>query len=144
MRLRTMPIGALVAASLVGAAAPPDPAREAAKIFGHALVTSDAAKLRRVLPESGKVYLSLSRLGPEEGSFGPGQVEALVGDFLAAGSVRSFDVIRIESDGRSTALVHARALIVDREGRSGRALMHLAFETEGDRWVLREIKETAE
>ena len=122
----------------------PEPARVAARRFGQALVASQAQGLREILPEHGNVRLVLSRLGPENGSFGAGQVEALFRDFLAVGQVRSFEVLRLQSDGTNSALVQGRVMIVDREGRPCRVALHLAFEPEGPRWVLREVKETAE
>ena len=121
-----------------------DGARAAAVTFGRALVARNAEALRPILPQHGKVHMNLSRLGPEEGSFGARQVEALFRDFLAKGSVASFDVVRCESDGRRSALAHGRAAITDRDGRGGRVVFHLGFESEGERWVLREVKETAE
>jgi len=65
-------------------------------------------------------------------------------DFLAKGKIASFDVMRCESDGRSSALAHGTAAIIDRDGRSGRIGLHLGLEQEAERWVLREVKETAE
>jgi hypothetical protein len=121
-----------------------DDARTAAMTFGRALVAGSAQALRPILPERGRVHLTLSRLGPEEGSFGARQVEALFRDFLAGGKVAAFDVLRCESDGRRSALAHGTAAITDRDGRSGRIGLHLGFESEGERWVLREVKETAE
>lgn len=123
---------------------PSDSAREAARRFGDALLKGSASALRPVLPDRGNVYLSLSRLGPEEGSFGSGQVEAVFRHFFASGSVRSFEVLRVETEGKASALVHARLAVVDREGQRAGARLHVAFEPEGERWVLREIKETAE
>jgi len=121
-----------------------DGARAAAQTFGRALVAGKAEALRPILPEQGKVHISLSRLGPEEGSFGARQVEAVFRDVLAKGTVSSFEVVRCENDGRRSALAHGRATITDRDGRGGRVAFHLGFEPEGDRWVLREVKETAE
>jgi hypothetical protein len=123
---------------------PVELSKRAAQRFGEALLEGRASGLRAVLPARGKVYLSLGRLGPEEGSFGAGQVEALLGDFLASGRVRSFEIVRVEAEGGGSSLVHARIGLVDRDGRPAAARLHLAFEREGDRWVLREIKETAE
>jgi hypothetical protein len=121
-----------------------DGARTAAAAFGKALVTGRADALRPILPERGRVHLTLLRLGPEEGLFGAQQVEALFRDFLVRGTVSSFDVSRCEGDPRGEATAHATAAIIDREGRSGRIGLHLGFEPEGGRWVLREVKETAE
>jgi hypothetical protein len=119
-------------------------ARTAARQFGQSLVAAQPANLRAILPEHGNVRLVLARLGPENGSFGASQVEALFRDFLSVGQVRSFEVVRLESDGTSSALVQGRAVIVDRDGRPGRVALHLALEPEGSRWVLREVKETVE
>lgn len=123
---------------------PTQEARQAARQFGDALLGGRASALRPVLPGRGKVHLSLSLLGPEEGAFGAGQVEALFRNFLESGSVRSFEVLRVEAEGKTSAFVHARLTVVDRRGQRAGTRMHLAFETEGERWVLREIKETAE
>lgn len=130
--------------AVVAAAPSQEDARDAVRIFGQALKSDQASGLRPVLPERGRVYLSLSKLGPEEGSFGAQQVEALFRDFLAEGTVRSFEVIRFESDGATQALVHGRALLTDRQGRPARIGLRLSLHPEGSRWVLRELKETPE
>jgi hypothetical protein len=119
-------------------------ARRAAAAFGSALLAGKADALRPLLPERGRVRLTLARLGPEQGSFGAHQVEALFRDFLAHGRFTSFDVARCEGDAKGSALAHAAATIVDRDGRNGRIALHLGLETEGGRWVLREVKESAE
>jgi hypothetical protein len=119
-------------------------AREAAASFGRALVSNNAASLGPILPEHGRIHVRLVRLGPEEGRFGASQVVALFGDFLAKGKVAAFDIVRLETDGARSALAHGKASIIDREGRSGRIGVHLGFERQGERWVLREVKETAE
>jgi hypothetical protein len=121
-----------------------DGARAAAATFGSALVAGSAEALRPILPERGRVHISLKRLGPEEGTFGARQVEAVFRDFLAKGKVASFDVKRCESDGRRSALAHGTAAITDRDGRNSRIGLHLGLEQEAERWVLREVKETAE
>jgi hypothetical protein len=118
--------------------------RVAAEAFGNALVSGRADRLRPLLPGEGKIRLRLTRFGAEDGFYGAGQVEAIFRDFLAKGSVKSFEVARVESDGRAYALVHARIALVDREGRQGRVTMHLAFQPEGGGWALREIKELRE
>ena len=65
-------------------------------------------------------------------------------DFLAVGEVKNFEVLRLEGGGDTTTLVQGRAVLVDRDGRPARVLLHLAFQPEGGRWVLREVKETSE
>ncbi|HUC43703.1 MAG TPA: hypothetical protein VMR65_06685 [Candidatus Sulfotelmatobacter sp.] len=119
-------------------------ARAAAEAFGRALSTGHAEGIRPLLPQRGKVTLSLSRMGPEDGSFGSSQVEAVLREFLARGSVGSFAILQCESDGKTTALAHARALVTDREGHSARVGIHLGFQPEDGRWVVREVKESAE
>jgi len=127
-----------------GAAEGDAQARRATALFGSALTSGHADGLRPILPQRGKVRLTLVLLGPEEGAFGANQVEALFRDFLAGGKVSSFVVERFESDGASSALAHGKAAIVDRDGRKARIGVHLAFEPEDGRWVLREVKESAE
>lgn len=145
MRAAVSCCAVIVAVTVARAAPDPDKgARAAATTFGRALVAGRAEALRPILPEHGKVHLALTRLGPEEGVFGANQVEAVFRDFFASGKIASFDVTRYDGDARRSALVHATAVITDREGRSGRIGVHLGFEPEGERWVIREVKESAE
>ena len=136
-------VGLLLVCPAEGATTEED-ARRCTRLFGQALTTGKAEILRQILPGRGKVHVVLTRFGPEEGFFGSGQVEALIGNFLAEATVRSFEVIRLESDGQSSALIHGRAVLTDRQGRPGRVKIHLSFEPEDARWVLREIKEAIE
>ena len=121
-----------------------DGAREAATTFGRALVSNKPSSLMPILPQQGRVHVTLVRLGPEDGRFGANQVVALFRDVLATGKFTSFEIVRCETDGSRSALAHATASIVDRDGRTGRIGVHLAFEPESGRWVLREVKETVE
>ncbi len=115
-------------------------ARQAALTFGSALTGADASSIRPLLPSEGKIQLTLDRLGPERGHFSPHQVEALLGDFLAQGTVRAFEILRLECEG-SLALVHGEASLIDRRGRRARVEIHLAFRSDGESWQLREIRE---
>ena len=145
--MRADPRGLAVVFALAIALTPAkadDGARAAAMTFGNALVTAKVEALRPILPERGRVHLSLIRLGPEEGLFGSRRVEALFREFLARGAMASFEITRCESGGGRSALAHGTATITDRDGRNGRIVLHLGFELEGARWVLREVKETAE
>ena len=145
MRAAPARLAAVVALTVtLASAGGDDPARAAAKVFGSALLTGSSQAMRPVLPEHGRVHLSLVRLGPEEGNFGARQVEAVFLDFFARGKVIDFEVKRCQGDGKRSALTRATATITDREGRSGRIGLHLGFEAEGERWVLREVKEPAE
>jgi hypothetical protein len=119
-------------------------ARKAAATFGSALTSGRAEALRPILPQRGKVRLTLVRMGPEQGAFGAQQVEALFRDFLSGASVGAFSITRFESDGASSALAHGKAAITDRDGRSERIGVHLALAPEDGRWVLREVKESPE
>jgi hypothetical protein len=135
-------IGAVLAAA--AAAAAPGGAEDAARVFGAALEAGHAAELRPILPRQGKVQLALSRLGSEQGAYGASQVEALFREALARVQVSRFRVDRTETDGRSFALVHASARLVDRHGRPGPLALHLSFQPEGGGWVVREIRERSE
>ena len=145
-----VPLGLLVfvVALSAGAGGASDLTREAASdaatAFGRALTAGRAGDLRPVLPRRGKVGLTLARLGPEDGAFGSSQVEALFREFLARGAVASFKILQCESDGKTAALAHARAAVTDREGQRTWVGIHLGFQPEDGRWVLREVKETAE
>jgi hypothetical protein len=119
-------------------------ARSAAERFGSALTTGRSSSLRPVLPAQGKVRLSLRRLGPEEGVFASGQVEAVFASFLSSGSVRGFSVVSVDSDGKTAALAVARADVTDRDGRTAPVGFRLSLEPEAGRWILREVRETSE
>ncbi|HEX5044866.1 MAG TPA: hypothetical protein VFV75_18345 [Candidatus Polarisedimenticolaceae bacterium] len=122
----------------------PAEVRQAAQSVGQALQAKQTGALRKLLPQKGKVELSLARLGPEDGAFAPPQVEALFRDFLASGSVRSFEVVRVEGECKVHGVAHARAALVDRQGSPARVGLHLTFQLEEGRWVLRGMRETAE
>jgi hypothetical protein len=132
-------LGATLASGLTAATA-----RDATLSFGRALTASKAEALKPILPEKGKVHLSLVRLGPEDGMFAAGQVVAVLRDFLVAGRVASFDVVSVDGDERTGSQAVARASITDRDGRRGTVTLRLGFQPEDGRWVLREVKETGE
>jgi len=117
-------------------------AREAAERFGRGLVAGDLAPIKALLPEKGRVQLALDRLGPEQGSFSPNQVEALLRAFLSRGSVRSVSTPRVEHDPQGVAIASSRVDATDQDGRPFSIELHLTFQTEGSRWVLREIRES--
>ncbi len=121
-----------------------DEARSAATRFGAALTGARAADVRPLLPQRGKIRLTLGRLSQENGSFGARQVEAILRDSLAQVRVGSFEVVRVESDEKSFALVHARAALSDARAGACRVALHLSFQPEDGAWVLREIKEILE
>jgi len=118
-------------------------ARTAALEFGRSLVRADVSLLARILPNTGKVRLNLNLLGPEEGAYSRSQVEAVLEDFFRQGTVRTFDLLRLECADRRFALAHARATVIDRNGRPAEIGLDLTFQPEGDRWVLREIRESS-
>lgn len=135
-------LGLLVALAAVAQTPGKDAARAAVDVFGRGLTGGDLSLVRPLLPEKGKVQLNLSRLGPEQGSFSASQVEALLRDFLAQGSVQSFETTRVEHDPNGIALASARLDVTDKQGRSATVDLHLTFQPDGQRWVLREIRET--
>jgi hypothetical protein len=113
--------------------------------LGHSSLIDLAHHLTqlRVLPDQGRVRLKLLHLGPEEGSYSPDQVEALFNNFLLEGEVRSFDLVRMNCSDDQFALVDARVQLIDREGRPQRSGLHITFQPEQARWVLREIRESS-
>ena len=131
-----------VVAAAAGNPPTEEDARAAALRFGQALRRSNAAVLRPILPARGKIRLRIDRLGPEQGSFSPRQVETLLQGFLDRGSIESFDLVSVDHQPGIFALAHARARGTDREGRPIRVKLHLGFQPERDRWTLREIRET--
>ena len=138
-QLWTLAVGVMAAASAIAQSDP----RVAAETFGNALESGHPERLRQILPKEGKVRLKLASFGPEDGFFGAGQVEALFRNFLEHGSVKKFEVTRVDGDA-TYALVHARVALVDRDGRDQLVGMQLAFQPEDQRWILREIKELRE
>ncbi len=130
------------AAAPAGAGLTTAEARDAALKIGESLKNSDLSTLRDFLPAQGKVRLNLLCLGPIEGFFSSSQVEALLGDFLKEGSINTFDLLVMEFDPQRYAMAHSRASLTDRQGHPARVDIHLAFQPEEERWVLREIRET--
>ena len=127
--------------SAVVAAPDEQAARACAGMFGDALSKGNASLLKTILPGRGKVQMRLVRLGPEDGDFSAGQVQAVFDDFLKRGAVKSFQVVRVEYDKSGYALVRGRAELIDRSGRAGTVGLHLSLQPEGDRWILRGIRE---
>ncbi len=114
----------------------------AARQFGAALRASDAAQLRSLLPRAGKVRVRLVRFGPAEGEFSGGQIEALFGDFLRQGAVRSFEPLNTEIVEGRYALVQSRVEVLDRSGAPVEVGVNLTLQPQDERWVLREVRET--
>lgn len=117
-------------------------AEAAARQFGAALRARDASKLRPLLPRAGKVRMRLVCFGPADGEFSGGQIEALFQDFLRQGLVRSFDPLHTEVAEGRYALVRSRVQVLDRGGAPVEVGVNLTFQPEGERWVLREVRET--
>jgi hypothetical protein len=132
--------------SALAAAAPcfasEEPAREAALLFGRALRQADVAALQPILPRRGKVRLQLVRLGPEQGAYSASQVSTVLGDFLRSGRVDAYDLLRLDAENAGYALARAGAEITDRQGRRVALELHLTFQPEDGRWVLREVRES--
>ncbi len=146
MRRRIATAGLLIGlvAGVVTAESPgTDAALAAVNAFGNAMQRGEASLLRPLLPQKGKVQLKLDRLGPEQGSFSASQVEALLRDFLAQGLVRGFQVLRVDDHPHGLALASTRVDLTDKQGRPATVELHLTFQSEGDRWVLRGIRETS-
>lgn len=117
-------------------------ARQTARNIGRALESGDLSRLQSSLPKNGKVQLRLVVLGPEQGAYGAGQVQAVLKDFLRQGKVRSFELKRLDCASGKYALVHARLAIDDRNGRPAEVDLRMTLQPEAGRWVLQEIRET--
>lgn len=133
-----------VAAAVVAYPETDEPPARTARAFGEAMVRRDAAGLRAAFPHAGKVRLSLRVLGPEDGLYGPGQAEAIFRELLTRTVVRSFDVSRVESDGRTGGLAVLRLAVTDRDGHDRRVGLRLTLEPERATWVVREVRESPE
>lgn len=133
-------------AVLLALAVPLEPgataARAAAERFSTAVARADVALLRELLPARGKVQLRLVSVGPEEGFFSAGQVQALFRDFMARGTLRSFEPLHVEDDPSRSAIVRGRSRVTTSDGRPAQIELRLTFQPEDGRWVLREIRET--
>jgi len=138
----TLVLALLFTPAVTRSAADEEPARSAAAAFAQALREGDADALRQILPQRGKVQLRLTVLGPAEGPYGPGQVVAVLGDFLRRGTVESCDILRVERSPAGYSLVRLRARLTDRDGRPASVELQLALEPEDGKWVAREIRES--
>ncbi len=120
-----------------------DAARECAESFRDALLSGDAAGLNDLLPSRGKVQVRLELLGPQEGAMSGSQVGAWFQSFLKRGKVESFEIVRVEQT-TDYAVARCRASVRQANGFRGRVGLHLALQSEEGRWVVREIRESAE
>ena len=117
-------------------------ARESARAFGDALTRGDASLLRPILPDKGKVRLHFEKLGSEQGYFSANQVEALLQDSLDRQRAADFEILHVESQQKGFALVHVRAALSAPGSPPQVVSLRLGMQTEDQRWVLREIRET--
>ena len=138
----TLLLIAALTSTVLSAATGEEQARSSALKFGRALTLSDTAQFKPLLPDRGKVRLRLFGFGPAEGSYSPDQVAAVFNDFLREGKVRSFEIQRIECAGERFAFVKSTLKVVNKDGHDARVELHLTFQPEGKRWVLREIRES--
>ena len=145
---RLAPAPALLLAALLtlpgNVVAEPDEAaaRKAAQVFGQALTSGDASRLRAILPGKGKVRLRFDKLGIEQGYFSANQVEALLQDSLDRRHASSFEILHVECEHRGYALVHVRAVLSSAGSPPRIVGLRLGMQPEDQRWVLREIRET--
>lgn len=118
-----------------------DPA-EAAQVFRRAMQASDASLLRPILPSRGRVQLRFESLGDERGFFSAEQVESLIRDIFESDTTIDLAIDGVETEKGDYTLVHGSLKRTDSTGRASSARIHLAFQPEDGRWVLREIRET--
>jgi hypothetical protein len=112
----------------------------AAGRFGRALTAGDVDALADLLPKTGKVRLLLLHFGPQDGYFSGGQVRAVFADYFDQASVSSVKILRVQRD-EGVSLVQTEAALIDRLDRARNVRLQLTFRLEGDRWVLRELRE---
>jgi hypothetical protein len=144
--LRTIP-GLLAIA--VGLATLPSPAEtgragvdQAAARFAQAICSGNPDALHAILPQSGKILVSIPDAGHGAGYYGSSQVEALFGGYLAEYGYLECRIDHLELQDSS----YARIDIIARRSGSGAdrspVVFRLALQPEQGLWVLREIRES--
>jgi hypothetical protein len=93
-----------------------------------------------VLPERGTVRFGLRTLGSARSAVGPGQARAVLDDLRQVLRRHRITTESVDVHESSWAWVRVRAT-----APGGRAIVVvlLAFHAEGDRWVLRELREAS-
>lgn len=101
---------------------------------------ADGCDLRSILPEKGRVRLDLRRIGGDrQGSFSPGQVDAVLGGFLRRQRPTSVRVSRVREE--SPLFGAAQFELTLPGGSSGTVGLDMILQRDDRGWVVREIKE---
>jgi hypothetical protein len=103
----------------------------------------EAARLRPLLPQRGKVQLALPSLGLDRGYFSGSQCEALLSGAFRRFPVQSFVSERQEQSSGADNRLTLRGLLIVEGGDEAavRLNLHFLLVQESDRWTLREIRE---
>ncbi|MBD3869027.1 MAG: hypothetical protein IFK94_12965 [Acidobacteria bacterium] len=117
-------------------------AGQAAERFARALSTGESEALQALLPQSGKILVSISDIGQGAGYFGRSQVEALFSGYLAEFDFSDCRIDHIEVQESSYSRIDLTANRTGPGDAVSAVVFRLAFQPEQDRWVLREIRES--
>ena len=154
-RPRALAVVSLVCASLLAepAWATPESGRtdgalnQAMSTLARAFRTRSAETLRTVLPEDGKIFLSLTSLGDDSGYYGPDQVFFIfTGVFTARETIR-FDIrpagpaTRGDSTPAATARCAASWSYRGQDGRVGAVRMQFTLNLKHEEPTVSEIRE---
>ena len=117
-------------------------AHSAGQLFVRVLTSGQAARLDPILPDSGKIMVSLVGNNTRTSYFGVSQAKALLQAWLENGTGKDGKVLHVEVQDNS----YARVELSIRRAVSGGAVrsvrFRLGFQPENGRWVLREIRES--
>ena len=117
-------------------------AGQAAERFAHALRTGELSALHAILPQNGKILVSMAEPGSGAGYYGASQVEALFGSYLAGRRFRGCRIEHLEIQESSYARADLTAVRDGPDGDRATVFFRLALHLDQGRWVLREIRES--
>jgi hypothetical protein len=119
---------------------PTEGAGEAVNAFGQALTSGKSSALKRWFPDDGKIRVRLVQFGDEQGALRSGQLLVILQAFFERGAVDRFKIETIE-EADTIAIVIAIVQLRTTHGTRESVRLHLSFQRNGDRWVVREFRE---
>ncbi len=123
-------------------------ARESADVFIQAVLSGKPARLAPVLPEGGKILVSLRTPAngkssrAESAYLGVSQTRAVLKDLLSGDTLSDGRIQRIDCSENSYAQVEISFRRTPSSGLGPTVRIRLGLQPEKGRWVLREIRET--